>query len=48
MTQYLVELGALVTLLGAATTMYAVAGVEAFSMVISAGVGLFATWRSRC
>lgn len=41
------ELVALVSLLGIASAVYVVAGPAAFSAVVSAGVGLFATWRAR-
>ncbi|MFF4756911.1 hypothetical protein ACWD5R_44800 [Streptomyces sp. NPDC002514] len=41
------ELLALVSLLGIASLVYVVAGPAAFSAVVSAGVGLFATWRAR-
>jgi hypothetical protein len=43
----ILELAALVVLLGLSTAVYAWAGPAALTAVSGVGTGLFATWRSR-
>lgn len=43
----LVDLAALLSLLGIAATVYLLVGDAGFSVITSAVVGLFGTWRAR-
>jgi preprotein translocase subunit SecF len=47
MQEQILSLAALVILLVLACVVFAVAGVEGFSVVTCVGVGLFSTWRTR-
>ncbi|MGW6949508.1 hypothetical protein [Streptomyces xanthophaeus] len=42
----MIELVAMLTLVAVATLVYVVTGPAGFSSIISAGGGLFATWRA--